>query len=214
MAKRKRDPRTQALINFSKGTGRGRPVIFAGRTKEIEGVEEDLQGRIHERMSWDKKKGAPPKWESPMWLFQGAPGAGKTALLRRLESLEFKPPGLRRKRPVSVCLIDDEDDLYKNDQFRKKIAEAFVPGITKKLEGLQTTHNSLEAQGGAEAKISAIEAMMVKLTGLLKWARSKSKTLPIKVWEEIKDEIIKKEEEEDLKKEAEESSATALAPGV
>ena len=37
---------------------------------------------------------------------------------------------------------------------------------------------------------------------------------PSKVWEEIKEEIIKKEEEEDLKKEAEESSATALAPGV
>ena len=34
------DPRTQALINFSKGTGRGRPVVFGGRKDEIEDVAE------------------------------------------------------------------------------------------------------------------------------------------------------------------------------
>ena len=33
-------------------------------------------------------------------------------------------------------------------------------------------------------------------------------------WEEIKEERLKKEEEKELKKEAEESSASALAPGV
>ena len=182
------DPRTQALINFSKGTGRGRPVFFGGRKDEIEDVEEDLQRRIHERMDWDQK-GPPPVWKSPIWIFQGAPGAGKTAFLERLESLTFKPPGLRSERPVSVCMINRKSELHEGNQLEKKIAEAFVPGMSKKLEGLQTTRHSLKAQGGAEARISAIEAMMVKLKGLIELAGSKSKTLPIKVWEEIENEI-------------------------
>ena len=98
------------------------PIFFAGRTDEVGAVELDLARLVRQRMGGEKK-GPPPKWKGVTRLFQGAPGAGKTALLERLgENLTFRLPGQRRPQPVQACLIHDEDDLYDGDRFRKKIA--------------------------------------------------------------------------------------------
>ena len=119
------DPETlrQNLLDFSRDTGRERPVVFAGRKEEKDAVTGDLESRLRKRMEWERKhalararvtdthvvdascrdgaKGTeasaedalpprPPRWESVFWLFQGAPGAGKTALLRNFGEMKIQ----------------------------------------------------------------------------------------------------------------------------
>ena len=164
------DPRLEALLNFSEGTNRERPIHFAGREDQVNGFMDDLKERTEEWQGWRKSNPLkadppgskpPPAWESTTWLFQGAPGAGKTSLLRHLREEIGKDPEL----DVRVCIIEMQDDLYDDLRLKKCIAEAWAPGACgagaeAEMEGTDITRTVKGARIGARlaASVGAFNA--------------------------------------------------------
>ncbi len=128
----------------------------------MERMAEDLKERI---AAWGNHD--PNAWTGATWLFQGAPGAGKTALLSRLGSLTIRPTGdgdNSNGEPVgvNVCLIDEEAALHNPAKLKKKIAEAFLSGAAREMEGRESVGSSLQrlfgrgiCRGHAEGRHSA-----------------------------------------------------------
>lgn len=77
-----REPKLEELKEFASpilNKDRGGTRFFSGRVQEIEDVELSLNGVMKRHIQGD-----PLPASDETWLFQGAPGAGKSALLRRL----------------------------------------------------------------------------------------------------------------------------------
>ncbi len=145
-----RIPDIRALKEFAESTDRETPVAFVGREEQIGALARDLERRVRQRGSW-KGFGDPPKWEGATWLFQGAPGAGKTALLRHLQNLKIQAPAgdgaASGGVPVRACSITDQHVLSDPWELKKKIAAVWVPEVEKDLE----TRQLLEL--GADLKV-------------------------------------------------------------
>ncbi len=164
-------PDLGGLKEFSESTDRETPVAFVGREEQIGALKRDLEARFRQRQGWEGP-GFPPAWEGATWLFQGAPGAGKTALLRRLKNLKVNG------RAVRVCLIDDEADLYNDFRMKRKIAEAFVPGSAAKMLGTDTT------QTGKGAKVGGgVSGFGARLEGSADASKGKSEQRAGLTWE-------------------------------
>ena len=159
------DPRLRALRRFARTTNRERPILFAGREDQVNGFMDDLKERTEEWLEWRKsnplkadpsESKPPPAWESTTWLFQGAPGAGKTSLLRHLREDIANNAELN----VRVCIIEMQDDLYDDLRLKKCIAEAWIPGATADMEGTDTTTTVKGAKIGARlaASVGAFNA--------------------------------------------------------
>ena len=67
------------LAEFASRSDRQDPPAFVGRRDILQQIADDLQNRLS---SW--RRGADDAWRGGTWLVQGAPGAGKTALLAEL----------------------------------------------------------------------------------------------------------------------------------
>ena len=77
-----RESKLEVLKEFASpilSKDRGSTRFFSGRVQEIEDVELSIKGVMKRHL-----KGDPLPASDETWLFQGAPGAGKSALLRRL----------------------------------------------------------------------------------------------------------------------------------
>ncbi len=167
-----RIPDLGGLREFSESTDRETPVAFVGREEQIGALKRDLEARFRQRQGWEGP-GFPPAWEGATWLFQGAPGAGKTALLRRLKNLKVNG------RAVRVCLIDDEADLYNDFRMKRKIAEAFVSGSAAKMVGTDTT------QTGKGAKVGGgVSGFGARLEGSADASKGKSEQRAGLTWED------------------------------
>ncbi len=170
-------PDIKGLRRFAESTtDREPPPFFVGRKEEIGSLQRDLQYRYHD---WVLGKENP--WEAQTRLYQGAPGAGKTALLRRLGSLTIQPTGdgdNGNGEPVglNVCLIDEEAVFHNPTRLEKKIAEAFVPGAAREMEGRESVGESGEA--GIDLKVARAGAQAHRSTDQ-----------PLRIWEEVAREV-------------------------
>ncbi len=148
-------PDIEGLRDFAGRTGRQDPPAFVGRKDIIEKLAEDLRYR---REAWRKQE--KDAWEGATWLFQGAPGAGKTALLRRLKELavsdeEKKGTALARVLRsslfgrqasryggVQALLINEDSVFYSLDALKGKIAKVIDPKAGEEMEEALTTEES------------------------------------------------------------------------
>ena len=190
------DPETlrQNLLDFSRDTGRERPVVFAGRKEEKDAVTGDLESRLRKRMEWERKhalararvtdarvtdthvvdascrdgaKGTeasaedalpprPPRWESATWLFQGAPGAGKTALLRNFGEMKIQTPAgegaARGGVRVHSLHITDMNLLNDMWELQKTIASAWIPGADKAMEAWKMLQAGITLPGATAGR--------------------------------------------------------------
>ncbi len=83
-ARRKGKPDLAGLTAFTGRKDRQSALFFAGRAREIEAVERTCAAALD-----SVRAGAP--FQGATRLFQGAPGAGKTALLTALQQRWGKP---------------------------------------------------------------------------------------------------------------------------
>ena len=89
----------EALQDFIIQDDRSDPEHFVGRKDLIETITKDLQGRIRK---WEA--GVPNPWKGATRLIQGAPGAGKTALLDHLAKI--LPAQIQSKQPLQICRLN------------------------------------------------------------------------------------------------------------
>ncbi len=174
-----RSPDLGGLKEFARRGDRQDPPAFAGRKEQINGLAEDLQDRMN---AW--RSGSDDAWKGATWLFQGAPGAGKTALLSRLKSLAMQVPGgdggINGELRARVCAMDDEVDLHDDFRLKRKIAEAFVPGAAAKMLGTDTT------QTGKGAKVGGgVSGFGARLEGSADASKGKSEQRAGLTWEDF-----------------------------
>ena len=141
--KKKPDPQEEknlALQEFARSIDRGPAKYFVGRTEIINEITEDLQKCIRNQGKVLKN------WNDQTTVLQGAPGAGKSALLNHLET--WLPETIKSKKSVQICLLDPKD-LREESRWQKKITEALKPGSRKKME----ISTSTQIQGSVNAKV-------------------------------------------------------------
>ena len=118
MEKENRNPDIEKLTRFSSPIltkDRGRSPFFSGRVHEIEDVELSVQG-VMERL----QDGKPRPAADETWLFQGSPGAGKSALLEKLE----EKWNAQDKEGTPIALPVRADLVFNQANLIAKIADA------------------------------------------------------------------------------------------
>ena len=126
------DPDFDALKHFAGLTDREASPFFGGRTEEIVTVERALE-RIHVRALENHWRPA----GGETILFQGAPGAGKSALLHHFAKVWR---GSGRNAPV---VVDTALSHYVDERrLALHIAEAVDPAIAASFRRSETTHSS------------------------------------------------------------------------
>ena len=176
-----KSPDIEGLKHFAASVDREPPFRFAGRTDELDVFQLALDDLWERWRTGKPGKQAP--WMGQTFLFQGAPGAGKTAMLEQLGLAQASTPevdlqeNLPPKTPVRVCDLDPED-LECPAEMKRKIARTFFPGLDKdkELDGRETSGKS----GGAGFNLGPLT---------IQWITGKSKELPASVWEDIEDNI-------------------------
>ena len=130
-------PDIESLEIFAFSSDRATPPRFVGRTDELKVFQLTLNGLW--KMWREAKPGEQVPWMGETFLFQGAPGAGKTAMLGRLGLAQANTPevdlqeNLLPKTPVRVCALEKGD--MKNMAFlKRRIARTFFPGMNKDKE--------------------------------------------------------------------------------
>ncbi len=126
LSHRRKAPDLKGLAEFAKRTDRRQALFFVGREAQIGQIE-----RRCARTLAQVRRGE-PAIEGPTRLLQGAPGAGKTAVLSELRQ-RWKARG--RSAPVAV--IAQVDELEDPTRIAILIAEAVSPGSSKSW---RTTH--------------------------------------------------------------------------
>ena len=125
-------PDLDALRWFSKLPDREASPYFGGRTEELALVEGALR-RIRERVQTGHRR--PAGGESV--LFQGAPGAGKSALLHHLVR------GWRGGGQEAPLVVDTEASHYVDERaLALHVAEAFDPALAMQFRRSVTSHSS------------------------------------------------------------------------
>ena len=137
--KPKTGPDLDALRRFSELPDREATPYFGGRADEI-GLVEGALNRIRERVregDWNPSGGE-------TILFQGAPGAGKSALLHHLVR---SWRGVGRDAPV---VVDTEASHYADEcALALRVAEAVDPALAAQFRSSASTHSSTTRSFGA-----------------------------------------------------------------
>ena len=137
-------PDIDGLCRFIEREDRSVPAHFAGRQKLIDRIDSKLRTVMAEA-------GTPDGDASGLTqLVQGAPGAGKTALLREIDR-RFRTAEAQRQPgdvPVPVPVMLDRDLLYSEEETVLAIAEAMEgePGWTVRTSDFRRT--SARGAGG------------------------------------------------------------------
>ena len=126
------EPDFDALKHFAELTDREASPFFGGRTEEIATVEHALK-RIQEKALEDHL--CPAAGET--MLFQGAPGAGKSALLYHLAKV-WRSSERNAPLVVNTALTHYVDER----RLALHIAEAVDPAIAASFRRSETTHSS------------------------------------------------------------------------
>ena len=157
-------PDLEGLRNFANETGRLDPPSFVGREEILDNFARDLRSRA---VKWRDRKDEnwENAWQSPTWLFQGAPGAGKTALLaqirkdavaRKKAGAGFLFDGLSpllgrrgksRSLAVKAIKIDSGSDFHILWDMKVRVAKAIHPKKGAKLEELVSIDKTYRLKG-------------------------------------------------------------------
>ncbi len=140
------EPDLDALKDFVELPDREASPFFGGRAAEIETVESTLR-RIRKRV--EEGHWRPAGGETI--LFQGAPGAGKSALLHHLVQV-WRNTG--QNAPV---VVDTELTHFANERtLALRVAEAADPAIAAQFRRSETTHSTSRADlsGGIPGVVS------------------------------------------------------------
>ena len=139
-------PDLGALRWFSKLPDREASPYFGGRTEELALVEGALS-RIRERVQTDYRR--PAGGESV--LFQGAPGAGKSALLHHLVQ---RWRGGGENAPL---VVDTEASHYVDERaLALHVAEAFDPALATQFRHSLMSHSSAAGSSTGEIPEAAM----------------------------------------------------------
>ena len=172
-----KSPDIEGLKHFAASVDREPPFRFAGREDELRIFQRNLNGLWKRWREGDPGEQAP--WMGQTFLFQGAPGAGKTAMLERLGLAQAKTPecdlqeNLPPETPVRVCALEKGD--MKNMAFlKRRIARTFFPfdEKDKELDGKEISRKS----GGAGFNLGPLT---------IQWIKGTSKEVPAAVWADI-----------------------------
>ena len=147
-----------ALQDFAEGKDRGSARYFVGRTAIIDGIARNLQRCIR----YQGQAGYADNWSDQTTLLQGAPGAGKSALLEHLKT--ELPQRIQSDRPLRFCLLDPKD-LISDPRWEKKLAEALKPGSGEQL-GIT---ESVQLQGGVNTGLLQAGGQVTAHKPLLTW---------------------------------------------
>ena len=124
-------------------------IFFVGRTDIIAGIETtvaDIESRIKAETSDTGLQPGKILTSQDTWLIQGAPGAGKSALLSHLESIW----AAREGGPVTVRI--DPNNLRNETVVTGIIADCILPDYG---EELLNTVRTVEASAGVNALIQS-----------------------------------------------------------
>ena len=131
---KKNAPDLEGLRNFAEHRdGTKTPSFFVGRERLIETFSIVMNYQIR---NW--QSGKEDIAMEGLWLFDGAPGVGKTALLQEFERLAVKldqKRGKRGREAMKVVWIDDLSVLNDTtDGAKKEVVYALSPKYMKKFE--------------------------------------------------------------------------------
>ncbi len=122
------DPDLDGLRRFAGGGDRDRTPFFTGRSAQIDAMEETCERALEGFSEGQPETGA-------THLIQGAPGAGKTALLHEL-SRRWTERGAGAPLPLFM----EFDTLYRKESLVLEIAEAVDPKAAERLRSTTVTH--------------------------------------------------------------------------
>ena len=138
------------LQAFAGDRTRGEPVLFAGRKDQVNFLKdrlEDLSEKWYDR----NLRGKQAPWKGETVIVQGAPGAGKTALLGHLETLKFKVRGTGKMTPVKVWYVENKSILEDKDKFEQAIADVWIPGAGARMAATTTRMQGKAVKGHTNA---------------------------------------------------------------
>ena len=122
------DPDLDGLRRFARGGDRDRTPFFTGRSAQIDAMEETCERALEGFSEGQPETGA-------THLIQGAPGAGKTALLHEL-SRRWTERGAGAPLPLFM----EFDTLYRKESLVLEIAEAVDPKAAERLRSTEVTY--------------------------------------------------------------------------
>ena len=128
-------PDLDGLRFFSEPSDRERAAFFVGRAGEIEDIERALARALRHAQAGQRSAGATR-------LIQGAPGAGKSALLAHLEE-KWTQAGPRAPHVLPVYL----EDLTEPDCIARTIAACLDPCRAQLFPPTETRSGSVGASG-------------------------------------------------------------------
>ena len=157
-------PDLEGLRFFSEPSDREHAAFFVGRAGEIEDIERALARALRHAKAGQRSAGATR-------LIQGAPGAGKSALLARLEE-KWSQAGGRAPHVLSVYL----EELAAPDRVAQAIAARLDPRRAERFRRTETRSGSIGigGVGGAWAAETAPPAGFGALRGMFppkRWER-------------------------------------------
>ena len=100
-------PNLTGLSDFVGSTDREPALFFVGRQDVLGQIKRDLERRLRH---W--RAGREGAWQGGTWLIQGAPGAGKTALLSHLKQTlpaAMKTDNGNERVELQVCSLHTRD---------------------------------------------------------------------------------------------------------
>ena len=145
------------IEKFGRRSDKNEAVFFVGRKDIIAGIEStvaEIENRIKSETSETGLQPGMVLCNQETWLIQGAPGAGKSALLAHLKNIW----ATRKNGPVVVEI--DPNNLRNESFVTRKIANSIIPQQGAKL---LNTVRAIEAGFGvnfaieAEGKVTDIE---------------------------------------------------------
>ena len=148
----------EALQDFAEDRDRGKARYFVGRTEIINRITRDLKRCL-------KNQGIrSDNWSDQTTVLQGAPGAGKSALLEHLKT--ELPQRIQSAQPLRFCQLSTKD-LASDPSWQKKLAEALKPGSKQQLEITE----SVQLQGGLNTGFLQAGGQVTEHKPLLTWDR-------------------------------------------
>ena len=176
------EPDLEGLREFADRTDRQEPPVFVGRQALLDGIGTDLQRRFDQWLA-----GTSDAWESGTWLVQGAPGAGKTALLRHLRQtlpvrLTVSLEADADPEPCRVCTLH-VSDLRDRAECRRRLAEALLPEggatLSASVSRTRATGGGLGTPGVAQVYQQKTTSTTAPSAEFLQWLHEATDGLPI-----------------------------------